>query len=111
MKLARELVYGFFDSFCALDVSLDLLQILSSEKFERTHAAEDGLTFGCLSSDSRRVCLGFSLGFAVRGTKAVYHESPSYILGGRIGRNSSLACQPENHQSPNTVEDGASMVG
>lgn len=52
----------------------------SSEVLKRTHAADGGLTLSCLSRLSLRRCLPFSWGLAARGTKALYHESPSYIF-------------------------------
>src|SRR5690349_13045344 len=55
-------LYGVVNAFCALDVSLTLLQRHSSDLLKRTHAADGGLTLGCLSSDSRRPCLLFSTG-------------------------------------------------
>ena len=53
---------------------------------QRTHEADCGLTFGCLSSDSRRRwCFGLSAGLGALGTKALYQES-SYIAGEVTGR-------------------------
>ena len=74
------LICRLWDGFYALQVSLTLLQSTIIRSAQTYPAADGGLTFSCLSRLSLRRCLPFSWGLAVRGTKAVYHESASYIL-------------------------------
>ena len=54
-------------------------------KAQRTHAADGGLTLGCRSRLSRRRCClgaGGSSFLTTRGTKEVYHDSPSMAAVG-----------------------------
>jgi hypothetical protein len=81
IELAGDLLYRLYNGFCALDVSLTLLPQPLSIMLPIPYAGRMQLTLGCLSSETRRLCLLlFSGAFAVRGTNALYHESPSYMV-------------------------------
>jgi hypothetical protein len=81
IELPRRFLYRLCNGFCALDVSLTLLPQQLSIRLAIPYAGRMQLTLGCLSSETRRLCLLLLSGaFAVRGTNALYQESPSYMV-------------------------------